>query len=633
MQLKDFQDLKFKTLKHFWGFDTFRDRQEEIIDSIINGKDTLALLPTGGGKSMCYQLPALLLEGTAIVISPLLALIRDQVTQLKFAGIEAEFISSEQEDAETEKIYTRCKEGLTKILYVSPERLENPFFLQNLQEMKISFIAVDEAHCISEWGSDFRPSYQNIKKFREQNIPHAPCLALTATATPKVLAEISGKLGLKNPNIFQKSFRRKNIKINVLETSDKLQWLLDFLRNIKSAGIIYAQTRRETEQITDFLRRNSINNVDFFHAGLDARTKIEKQNLWLKSNDSVLVATNAFGMGIDKDDVRFVIHFSVPPSVENYYQEIGRAGRDCRDSLAVLLWSAQDIDASNKLFLAQMPSVQEFIAVTDYLYSLFQIAEGDLPQETFQVETEKISRLAKVNAAKVKNILNFLHNQEIIYFKNIKANSSVKLKIPHSEIELLSKKDAYLLELMLRKLSGFTSQKKYFSEVAISESFGFNPQILRDRLKELHSQGIINYLDGSKASVKFLIPRDSRRMAGVFWPLFASIQQNKLQKWEEIKFYTQDNIHCKMRLILSYFGETKTENCKKCCVCERKNHAIFSNSIPMEILNILTEKPCSADDILVKLGTTSRDEILENLILLLDSGKIKMQDFRTYFLA
>jgi ATP-dependent DNA helicase RecQ len=269
---QDFQKLKYDTLKYFWGYDDFRDSQEEIINAVINEKDSLVLLPTGAGKSLCYQLPALLKEGTCLVISPLLALMKDQVNQLKSRGIEAEYLSSELDEYDAETIYSRCKEGLTKLLYVSPERLTNSQFLQNIQEIQLSFIAVDEAHCISEWGQDFRPSYQNIKHFRT-NIPEIPCLALTATATPKVLDEIKNKLELKNPKVFQKSFKRDNIKIFTEEVSDKFQRIFDILKHTNDSGIVYVRTRKEAELLTEYLHKNQLKNVDYFHAGLTTKEK------------------------------------------------------------------------------------------------------------------------------------------------------------------------------------------------------------------------------------------------------------------------------------------------------------------------------------------------------------------------
>ena len=626
---QDFQQLKFQTLKHFWGYDNFRDSQEEIINSVINRKDTLALLPTGGGKSLCYQLPALLLEGTCLVISPLLALMKDQVYQLKNSGIEAEYLSSELDEFDAEVIFNRCKDGLTKILYVSPERLTNRVFLQNLEEIQISFIAVDEAHCISEWGQDFRPSYQNIKAFR-QNFNNIPCLALTATATPQVLREIQLKLNLNNPVLFQKSFRRTNIKIISDKISDKYQRVLNLLKYNNSSGIIYVRTRKEAEELTRFLQRNQISNVDFFHAGLPVKEKNQKQTNWINSNNQVLVSTNAFGMGIDKDNVRFVIHFSPSPSIENYYQEIGRAGRDGLESHAFLLWNEQELSDLDSILRNQIPSKKEFYDIVSYLYSSFQVAENDLPETVFQLQVQRIQNFTKASMAKIKNVLNFLHVQEIVFFNNNKSRSSLELKIAPDDIDLLSKKDAYFIELLLRNYSGLSSHKIMFSEMTMSKKIDVDVFLIKQRIKELQQKNFLEYIDGALASIKFLKHRDDRAISGKYWNLFEQIQKNKLQKWEEMKFFLQDSDYCKMKLILSYFGEKNVKNCGQCSVCESQKESVFGRDISREIIEILKQKPSNVEEIAIKLNYYKKENILENLIHLLDSGEIKMLNFRTY---
>ena len=626
---QDFQQLKFQTLKHFWGYDNFRDSQEEIINSVINRKDTLALLPTGGGKSLCYQLPALLLEGTCLVISPLLALMKDQVYQLKNSGIEAEYLSSELDEFDAEVIFNRCKDGLTKILYVSPERLTNRVFLQNLEEIQISFIAVDEAHCISEWGQDFRPSYQNIKAFR-QNFNNIPCLALTATATPQVLREIQLKLNLNNPVLFQKSFRRTNIKIISDKISDKYQRVLNLLKYNNSSGIIYVRSRKEAEELTRFLQRNQISNVDFFHAGLPVKEKNQKQTNWINSNNQVLISTNAFGMGIDKDNVRFVIHFSPSPSIENYYQEIGRAGRDGLESHAFLLWNEQELLDFDSILRNQIPSKKEFYDIVSYLYSSFQVAENDLPENVFQLQVQRIQNFTKASMAKIKNVLNFLHVQEIVFFNNNKSRSSLELKIAPDEIDLLSKKDAYFIELLLRNYSGLSSHKIMFSEMTMSKKIDVEVPLIKERIKELHQKNYLEYIDGALASIKFLKHRDDRAVSGKYWNLFEQIQKNKMQKWEEMKFFLQDSDYCKMKLILSYFGEKNVKNCGQCSVCEGQKESVFGRNISREIIEILKQKPSNVEEIAIKLNYYKKENILENLIHLLDSGEVKMLNFRTY---
>ncbi|WBX98783.1 RecQ family ATP-dependent DNA helicase [Chryseobacterium gambrini] len=629
---QDFQELKFKTLKHFWGYDRFRDSQEAIIDSVINEKDTLVLLPTGAGKSLCYQLPALLKEGTCLVISPLLALMKDQVNQLKSRGIEAEYLSSELDEYDAENIYERCKEGLTKMLYVSPERITNKQFLQNIEEIELSFIAVDEAHCISEWGQDFRPSYQNIKEFRKNN-PKIPCLALTATATPKVLEEIKLKLELKNPQVFQKSFKRDNIKIFMEEVSDKFQKVYDILKFSNEAGIVYVRTRKEAELLSEFLKKNQLKNVDYFHAGLSTKEKNTKQEVWNRSNNHVLISTNAFGMGIDKDNVRFVLHYSPAPSIENYYQEIGRSGRDGKESFAFLLWNKQELLNFDQILKNQIPNKAEFLKIVTYLYSIFQVAEFELPEKVFQLNINGIYNFTKLSNAKIRNVLNFLHNQEIIYFNEHKSLSSLQLLMEAHEIDQLPRKDAYFLELMLRTISGITTHKVMFSEQQVSGKIGSSVELIKERLKELQQKGYVEYIDGALSSIKFLKPRDERLNGSIYWKLFEHIQKNKIQKWEEMKFYIEDDKYCKMKLILNYFGEKNAKNCGQCSVCERNKQSIFGKNISQQILNLLSKRPATIEELSIQLSYHSKENILENLIFLLDTGKVKMLNFRTYALA
>lgn len=629
---QDFQKLKYDTLKYFWGYDDFRDGQEEIINAVITEKDSLVLLPTGAGKSLCYQLPALLKERTCLVISPLLALMKDQVNQLKSRGIEAEYLSSELDEYDAETIYSRCKEGLTKLLYVSPERLTNSQFLQNIQEIQLSFIAVDEAHCISEWGQDFRPSYQNIKNFRT-NIPEIPCLALTATATPKVLEEIKTKLELKNPKVFQKSFKRDNIKIFTEEVSDKFQRVFDILKHTNESGIVYVRTRKEAELLTEFLHKNQLKNVDYFHAGLTTREKNAKQTIWSNSETNVLISTNAFGMGIDKDNVRFVIHFSPAPSIENYYQEIGRAGRDGKDSFAFMLWNKQEILNFDQILKNQIPNKAEFLKIVSYLYSIFQVAEFELPEKVFQLNTTGIQNFTKLSRAKINNVLNFLHNQEIIYFNDNKSLSSLQLLMQADEIDQLPQKDAYFIELMLRTISGITTHKVMFSELQVSNKLGISIDLIKERLKELQKKNYLEYVDGALSSIKFLKPRDERAINAAFWKLFEHIQRNKIQKWEEMKFYVEDKDYCKMKLILSYFGEKNSKNCGQCSVCEKNKQSIFGKNISLQIINLLSKRASTIEELSVQLSYHSKENILENLIFLLDSGKVRMVNFRTYALA
>ncbi len=628
--LLDYHKLKYRILQHFWGHENFRDLQEEIIDSVISGKDTLALLPTGGGKSLCYQIPALLLEGTAIVISPLLALMKDQVLQLQRKGIEAEYLSSELDDFEAENVYGKCREGITKILYVSPERLTNRIFLENLQDIQLSIIAVDEAHCISEWGQDFRPSYQNILQFRE-TYP-LPCIALTATATDAVLKQIKERLGLKKPAVFQKSFKRDNLIIIPEKIADKYQRIADLLHHHQESGLIYTRTRKEAEDLAGYLQSRNLSNVDYFHAGLPVQEKNRRQNWWLHSPKNVLVSTNAFGMGIDKDQVRFVIHYSPAATVENYYQEIGRAGRDGKQAFAYLLWNEQELLRFDDILKSQIPDKNEFLRIVTHLYSAFQVAEHELPENQFQLHLQRLKNTTKLYTGKITNVLNFLHNQEYIFWQPHKSLSSLELKMKPDDIDLLPRKDSYFAELLLRNLPGLNTHRVTFSETALCKKLNTDPPLLKERIRELAHRDLLEYHDGAVGSVRFLKHRNDNHISGKLWSLFQEIQKNKVKKWEEMKFYLRNDEYCKMKLILSYFGEKSAENCGKCSVCMRSGTVNGRKTVD-EIMTILAQKPATADELAIQLFHLKKEKILENLILLLDTGKVKMLNFRTYTLA
>lgn len=624
--------IKYEALKTFWQFDQFREPQEQIIDSVLAGRDTLALLPTGGGKSLCYQLPAVISEGTCLVISPLLALMRDQVAALQNIGIEAELLSSELDERTVEEIFFNCKQGITKLLYVSPERITNKAFLENLEEIQLSFIAVDEAHCISEWGQDFRPSYQNIKKFREE-FANVPCLAVTATATPTVLDEIQKKLGLVQAVVFQKSFLRQNLSIQTIETADKREFLRNFLRYSTGSGIIYTRTRSETEELHHFLSENGIPNTNYYHAGLDPKEKILRQNAWTQSKSGILISTNAFGMGIDKDNVRFVIHYSPPASIENYYQEIGRAGRDGNDSTAILLWNDQDLANFSDIIQRQIPDRKTFNQMISYVYSIHQVAEGEQREDLYPVDLQRIKNFTKATVPTIRNVLNFLHNQEIIFLREAKNASTLELKIQPGEIDFLSKSDAYFTELLLRNFAGIQDRRVSFNENTLSQKIGTTIPLLRERLRDLQAKGILDYLDGLQMSVKFLVPRNSTITDRHLWPLFEQIQRNKMQKWEEMKFFTRNGDFCKTKFLLTYFGERPTKNCGRCSTCLHTKSFFASTTASDEIKQVLGQHPAGLEEIAARLSHHKKQTLLEHLILLLDAGEVAMQDFRTYRLA
>src|SRR5690606_28781515 len=468
-------------------------------------------------------------------------------------------------------------------------------FLEHILEIQLSFIAVAEAHCISEWGQAFRPASQNIKTFKYYH-PKLVCFALTATATPKVLSEIIAKLELKTPAVFKKSFQRDNIRIFSETISDKYQWVYDLLRYHQGSGIIYTKTRKEAEELAQFLKNRDKSRVDFFHAGLSAREKHQKQQRWTAGENEVLVSTNAFGMGIDKEIVRFIIHFSAPASLENYYQEIGRAGRDGKESFAFMIWNEQEFLQFDQILKNQIPDKKEFLKIISHLYSIFQIADSERPERANQLFLHHLQNTTKCSAAKIKNVLNFLHNQELIFLNNHKSLSSLELKLEPHEIDLLPKKDAYFIELLLRSIPGISTHKVMFSEQNLSGKIGAEMPLIKERIRELREAGHLEYIDGALSSITFIKPRDDRSFDGKYWHLFEQIQKNKIRKWEEMKFFAANKDHCRMKMILTYFGEKNTGNCGTCDVCETKKSR-SSTSISEEIIKILTAQPATADEI------------------------------------
>ncbi len=629
MVKEQYQKIKYETLKAYWGYASFRDLQEEIIDSLVAGKDTLGLLPTGGGKSLCYQLPALFLEGTALIISPLLALMRDQVQKLKSQGIEAEYLSHELEDHEIDQILFRCKEGITSMLFISPERLQSAQFLQDLPEIQISFLAIDEAHCVSQWGQDFRPSYRNIKPFREQFLS-VPCLALTATATPRVLSEIKETLGLKNPEVFRQSFKRDNLSLVFEETNQKYERVLELLRTHPHSGLIYVRSRNESQRLSEFLKSRGITRVDYYHAGLKGSEKRKKQNQWLQSTSQVLISTNAFGMGIDKPDVRLVVHFNVPSTIENYYQEIGRAGRDNRPSLAVLLYNEKEINDFDSLLSSQFLSKEEYQRIHSTLFSLFQIAEGDYSDRTFPFSLERLSRLSGCSPIKVKNLIYFLHQHELLFFGDYTAPSTLKIFVAPEELDLLPPSQAEFMELLFRNLPGLYRERVFFSEENLSKKTGIPPQELKEKLQTFTNSELAWYIDGSAPSIRFLRNRDSRFLDATLYPLYYSLQKNKFQKWEEMKYFLKEASHCKMNMLLRYFGENPTGDCHNCSNCKRLDNKNLETSVADELLECLKESPKTLTELSSEMGYYSKEDLQIALIELLDEGRIQMKDFRTY---
>ncbi len=624
--LMDFS-MPNKILQLYWGYQNFRDPQKEIIVSILEGNDTIALLPTGAGKSICYQVPALMGQGTCIVVSPLLALIKDQVFQLKKRKVPAAYISSDQTAEQQTASFTSLRNGELKLLYVSPERLLNRTFLEIVKDIEISFLAVDEAHCISEWGNDFRPSYQQIEDFRKYIGYQTPCMALTATATEKVLGEIIKKLNLKDVQLYKKSYERKNLALQIVNTQDKIGQIERVLKKYRGSGIIYCRTRNETRNLSQLLKSKGF-DVDFFHAGLPAHEKVKKQKEWTSSDSKVLISTNAFGMGIDKENVRLVIHLSPPYSLENYYQEVGRAGRDGNLSFAFLFWSESEFSDISSVLTSSIPTRADYNKIVRYLYSFYGIAPNELPENIFDFDLQEFQKRTELSQSKIISVLEYLNNSGVLQWKYDTSDSLIQLKFPVERLDYHSfGKDSFLMEKIARIITGVFSYQVKINEKKLSETLGISYEHLHSTFIKYNLTGDISYVDGNRQKIYFLIPRSDTLILEDYWNKFRQIQENKLYKFRELEFFILNKKHCRMRLILGYFGERAKHDCGKCDVCIQKNKPKLSLN---ELLNFICIEPRTREDIYTEFDSNSVAEIQEYLQELLSEDRIKLLNFNTY---
>ena len=485
-----------KILTQYWGHTSFRPVQEDIIDAVLNQEDALALLPTGGGKSVCFQIPALLQEGICLVISPLIALMKDQVNSLKKRGIAAGAIHTGMHRDEIESVYSNCLTGKNKFLYISPERLENEAFLFVVGRLKVNLITVDEAHCISQWGYDFRPPYLRIAKIRKL-LPEIPVLALTATATSDVVIDIMDKLEFKKPNLFKASFERKNLSYNVFKENDKIGRLVRLLQNESGSAIVYVRNRRKTRDLAEILSKNNISAI-FYHAGLDAHTRDKKQKEWTVGSTRVIVATNAFGMGIDKADVRQVIHYDLPDCVESYFQEAGRAGRDAKPAVASLLVSNIDITNTKKRVSESYPSMKIIRNVYNALGNYLQIPEGSGKDTGYDFSIADFSKQYGFNILEVYNSIKLLEREGFLFYIE-SAGKFSKLFIPLKKETLYRymvehpESDQVLKEI-LRSYGGIFTDYININETQLAKRADMNKDVVVKKLIFLNKANILNYI-------------------------------------------------------------------------------------------------------------------------------------------
>lgn len=624
-------------LKQYWGYDDFRGIQQEIIHSIGSGKDTLGLMPTGGGKSIAFQVPALAQEGICIVITPLIALMKDQVENLKKRGIKAAAIYSGLTHNEILVTLENCIFGDYKFLYVSPERLSSELFLTKLKRMRVSFITVDEAHCISQWGYDFRPSYIRIADLRKV-VPQAPVLALTATATPEVVKDIQDKLLFRQEHVFKMSFARKNLAYVVRHTEDKESELLHIINSIPGTVIVYCRSRKGCRDLAAQLEERGL-TATFYHAGLSNCEKDERQRLWQTDQCRVMVATNAFGMGIDKPDVRLVVHMDVPDSPEAYFQEAGRAGRDDRKAYAVLLYNASDKTKLMKRIPDTFPDREFIKEIYEHICYYYQMAMGDGLNVTREFNLNEFCRNFKHFPVPTDSALRILTRAGYLEYIDEQENDSRLIFLVRRDelyhLDGLEPEYESLLQAVLRSYGGVFSDYITIDETLLSKQTGLSRDMVYRGLIALGKRRIISYIPYKKTPyIRFAQKRvETERIV-----ISREIYENRKEKYEAriqamIDYATRDDL-CRSRMLLAYFGETSEENCQACDVCLKKNSAGISQGLAENVEKRITallreQKEVPVHDIdFPGISRETVGQVLHQMVqeekLLLDDGMISL---------
>lgn len=622
-------DKFLEILKTYWGYDSFRSLQDEIILSVAGGKDTLGLMPTGGGKSLTFQVPVMSMEGICIVVTPLIALMKDQVDNLRDRGIKAAAIHSGMSRQEIITALENCIFGNYKFLYISPERLTTELFLVKIQYMNVCLLVVDESHCISQWGYDFRPSYLNIAAIRDY-FPEVPVLALTATATEDVVADIQEKLLFREKNVFRKSFERINIAYIVRKTEDKLYEMIHILSRIEGSGIVYVRSRKKTQEICTELSDHHI-NADFFHAGLSSDEKIIRQNKWKSGETRVMVCTNAFGMGIDKPDVRIVIHYEMPGSLEEYFQEAGRAGRDGQKSYAVALYSEKDAQRLKKRVDDEFPARDFIKNIYEKLAYYFQLAVNTGEQTTYNFDLEDFCAVFKFSFSQTHYALKLLQLAGYIeYVEETDKQSRLIFTVNRDDLYDLSefnKKTEFLIQVILRSYTGLFAEYVYINESLLANRSGLSHHEVYETLKMLSKRRIIHYIPAQKIPMIIYL---QNRIDIKYLSIPASVyedRKNRLKnRIEGVINYGSSESRCRSRLLLEYFGERSSSDCGHCDVClKKKQNDIPENQhkkIINEILSLIGKERVSFEDIISELSSYPENLIVKLIRFLSDSGKI-----------
>ncbi len=626
-------------LKRYWGYDTFRDLQEDIITSIGQGKDTLGLMPTGGGKSITFQVPALAQEGLCLVITPLIALMKDQVENLKSREIKAVAVYSGMTRQEIIVALENCIFGDYKFLYISPERLDTDIFRAKLRSMKVSMITVDESHCISQWGYDFRPAYLKIAEIRNL-LPDIPVLALTATATPAVVKDIQLKLHFKEENVFQMSFERQNLAYIVRKTDNKTGELLHILNRMNGSAIVYVRNRRKTKEITELLQHEGI-TANFYHAGLNNDVKDLRQKKWQSGECRVMVATNAFGMGIDKPDVRIVIHIDLPDSPEAYFQEAGRGGRDGKKAYAIILYSTSDKASLKKRIADTFPEKEYIKKVYEQINFFYQMAMGDGLGCMFDFNLEEFCRKFKHFPVPADSALKILTQAGYIEYTSEQDNASRLLfTIRRDELykfqEMGAEADT-LIQTILRSYTGVFTDYAYIHEESLAMRSGLTQQEVYELLKMLNKRRILDYIPRKKTPyIIYTRERVELRYLEINRTVYEERKERYQSRIKAMLEYVTSDVACRSRILLHYFGENNGHDCGQCDNCiNKKGVKHFSKKtsadLKAQILECLHQQALTPADLLQHIPTIEKDHLSLIIQDLLNEKKLEMKDGMLFF--
>ena len=616
-------------LQQYWGYPSFRPLQEDIVDSVMAGKDTLALLPTGGGKSICFQVPAMAMEGLCLVITPLIALMKDQVAHLVAKGIHAAAIYSGMHPDALELAYNQAAFGQLKFLYVSPERLQTNQFIEALRRMKVCLLAVDESHCISQWGYDFRPPYLKIADIRPY-MPKTPVLALTATATAKVVDDIQVRLGFKEKNVYQSSFERKNVTYNVVREADKYGVLRRKLEAMKEgSAIVYVRNRKRTQVIADWLNSVGI-SATFYHAGLDAKTRDQRQDLWMKGRVKVIAATNAFGMGIDKPDVRLVIHMDLPDSIEAYFQEAGRAGRDLKPSEAFLLVSPADIQKLQDNLTQSFPELDRIKLIYNALGNYFKIPVGAGENVSYPFVLTGFANRYGFNVVEVFHTLKILEKEGFLVLSDsFDEPSKVMVKASRDDIygfQVNNPQYGELIKCMLRSLPGVMTDFVKINEETLAKKTGLTAEKVQEQLKKLESYNFLSYAPrNDKPQILFLSEFVDTKHFGLSKENYYDRKKDAEERVKAVVDFVNNDRECRSVQLLRYFNEKTKKTCGRCDVCQRQAVVPY-DSIEEKLRTVMGEEELPVKEVLSRCDEFDESQVLDAIRFLVDNGVLQVED-------